>query len=73
MSYLEELTLYLCIENRDTFVDGTHVHNEILSHMPQLHSVVFYIRTDNDTIDSMRKLSNDDILQAFKNFKNQKM
>ncbi|CAF4055545.1 unnamed protein product, partial [Rotaria magnacalcarata] len=73
MSYLEELTLYLCIENRDTFVDGTHVHNEILSHMPQLHSFVFYIRTDNDTIDSMRKLSNDDILQAFKNFKNQKM
>ncbi|CAF4794882.1 unnamed protein product, partial [Rotaria magnacalcarata] len=58
MSYLEELTVYLSIENRDTFVDGTHLYKENLIHMPQLHSFVFYIRTDIDTTDSMRKLSN---------------
>ncbi|CAM4799714.1 unnamed protein product [Rotaria magnacalcarata] len=73
MSYLEELTVYLSIENRDTFVDGTHLHNEILIHMPQLHSFVFYIRTDIGTTDSMRKLSNNDIQQTLKKIKNQKV
>ncbi|CAM4821662.1 unnamed protein product [Rotaria magnacalcarata] len=64
MSYLEELTVYLSIENRDTFVDGTHLYKENLIHMPQLHSFVFYIRTDIDTTDSMRKLSNTQVNQS---------
>ncbi|CAF4965308.1 unnamed protein product [Rotaria socialis] len=36
MSHLKELILYLSIENRVVFVDGTRLYNEILIHMPQL-------------------------------------
>ena len=65
MLHLEELTLYLSFENRAKFVDGTHLHNEILIHMPQLHPFIFYICTRVDIADSVHQLSNDDIQQTF--------
>ncbi|CAF3034222.1 unnamed protein product [Rotaria sp. Silwood2] len=67
MSYLKELTLYLCIEKRPTFVDGTHLHNEILAHMPQLHTFNFYISMQNEINDSTIRLSNNDIQRTFTN------
>jgi hypothetical protein len=67
MSYLEELTLYLCIEKRPTFVDGTHLHNEIFTHMPQLHTFNFYIGTRIEISDSTIRLSNKDIQRTFTN------
>ena len=67
MSHLEELTLYLCIENRPTFVDDTHLDNEILAHMPQLHTFNFYISMQNEINDPTIRLSNNDIQQTFTN------
>jgi hypothetical protein len=67
MLHLEELTLYLCIENRSTFIDGTHLHNEIITHMPQLHTFNFYISMRNEIIDSTIRLSNNDIQRTFTN------
>jgi len=67
MSYLKELTLYLLIENRNRFIDGTHLQNEILVYMPQLHSFTFYISTYTNTVDLVHHLSSEDIQQTFTN------
>ncbi|CAF3210926.1 unnamed protein product, partial [Rotaria sp. Silwood2] len=45
MTYLEKLTLYLCIKIRDRFIDCFHLQNEILLYMPRLHLFTFYIST----------------------------
>ncbi|CAF4571528.1 unnamed protein product [Rotaria sp. Silwood2] len=65
MLYLEELTLYLSINNRAIFVDGTYLYNEILIHMPQLRTFSFYIRTQIDIGNSIHQLSINDIEQTF--------
>ena len=67
MSNLEELTLYLHIWNRTTFVDGTQLNNEILIHMPRLHTFKFYIASENDIANSVIRISNDDIQRTFTN------
>jgi hypothetical protein len=41
MSNLERLTLYLRVRDRDTFIDGTHLYNDILIYMPRLYSLTF--------------------------------
>jgi len=61
MSFLEKLTLYLRIKNRGTFVDSTHLENEILGYMPRLHSFTFYICTYEDTVASFRYVPSQDI------------
>ena len=67
MTGLEELTLYLYIWNRSTFVDGGHLQNEILTHMPRLHTFTFHISTRNmNDVPSVR-LSNDDLQRTFTN------
>ncbi|CAF0849799.1 unnamed protein product [Rotaria sordida] len=65
MTHLEKLTLYLRVLNRSSFINGTHLHNEILVHMPQLHTFIFYISTENDINESVHRISNDDIQQTF--------
>jgi hypothetical protein len=45
MIYLEELTLQLSVVDRSTFIDGIHLNNEILNHMPQLQTLTFDIIT----------------------------
>jgi hypothetical protein len=67
MRYLEELTLYIRIGNRSTFVDGTNIHNDILIHMPRLHTFRFYIYTEIRFDDSVHRLSDNDIQQTFTN------
>ncbi|CAF2812074.1 unnamed protein product [Rotaria sp. Silwood2] len=67
MSYLEKLTLYLRIKDRDRFIDGTHLENEILVYMPQLHSFTFYICTYIDTVGLIHNLSSEDIQRTFIN------
>jgi hypothetical protein len=67
MTHLEKLTLYLRILDRSAFVNGTHLHNEILVHMPQLHTFNFYISTENIISVSLPRKSNDDIQQTFTN------
>ncbi|CAF4116337.1 unnamed protein product [Rotaria sp. Silwood2] len=79
MIHLEKLTLYLRINARlslyhgtsglfnDTnpYVDGTHLHNNVLVYMPQLHSCKFYISTENVVTDLIHRKSTDDIQQIF--------
>jgi hypothetical protein len=67
MYNLEELTLYLGIEGRARFVDGTQLHNEILIYMARLHTFNFYIRTTAQIGHSVPYLSNEDIQKAFTN------
>ncbi|CAF4785575.1 unnamed protein product [Rotaria sp. Silwood1] len=65
MTYLEKLTLYICIHNRSTFVDGTNLHKDILIHMPRLHKFSFHIYTEIQFDDSVHHLSDNDIQQTF--------
>ncbi|CAF4943822.1 unnamed protein product, partial [Rotaria socialis] len=45
MRYLQQLTLYAIVTNRSTFIDGIHLSNEILDHIPQLQTFNFNIIT----------------------------
>ncbi|CAM4833083.1 unnamed protein product [Rotaria magnacalcarata] len=65
MSHLEERTLHVCILNRPTFVNGIHLHKEILIYMPRLDKLTFYINTTNEINDSIHRLCNDDIQRTF--------
>ncbi|CAF4152312.1 unnamed protein product [Rotaria sordida] len=67
MTYLEKLTLYLRLHDRNIFVNGTHLHREILMHMSQLHTFIFYISTEIEINDSIDRLSDNDIQQTFTN------
>jgi len=68
MSNLEELTLYLRILGGSTFISGTHLDNEILIHMPRLHTFTFYIISENAIADAAAiRISNSDIEQTFTN------
>ncbi|CAF2780685.1 unnamed protein product, partial [Rotaria sp. Silwood2] len=61
MTYLEKLTLYLCIKIRDRFIDRSHLENEILLYMPRLHSFTFYISTYDRAADLFRYVPRQDI------------
>ena len=65
MIHLEELTLYLCVENQSTFIDGTHIHNDILINMIRLYKFTFYISTENVTTKGALHPSTNDIQQTF--------
>ncbi|CAF1039382.1 unnamed protein product [Adineta ricciae] len=67
MSNLEKLTLYLRIKDQDRFADGTLLQNEILVHMPHLHSFIFYICTYINTDGLQNQLSSEDIQRTFTN------
>ncbi|CAF3380311.1 unnamed protein product, partial [Rotaria sp. Silwood2] len=67
MSHLEELTLYLNILGGPIFIDGNHLDNRILIHMPQLHTFTYYISTENAITDPVIHPSNADIQRTFKN------
>ncbi|CAF1069315.1 unnamed protein product [Rotaria sordida] len=67
MSNLEELTLYLSIQRiESTYIDGNHLYNEILIHMPQLKKFIFSINTlvINKNI-RINLPSNNDIQRSF--------
>jgi len=67
MSNLEELTLYLSIKRiESTYIDGTHLYDEILIHMPQLNKFRFSINTLVFNKDIRINLpSNNDIQHSF--------
>jgi hypothetical protein len=73
MSHLEELSLYIHILGGSTFISGTHLDNEILIHMPQLHRFIFHIVSENVIDDSSIRVSNSDIQRTFTNIEHQKM
>jgi hypothetical protein len=67
MSHLEKLTLYVCPYQRPAFVDGTHLHKEILSYMRRLHTFTVYTGTQIEFDDSVHRLSDNDIQRTFRN------
>ncbi|CAF3072325.1 unnamed protein product [Rotaria sp. Silwood2] len=73
MIHLEELTLYLHIFGGSKFIAGTHLNNEILIHMPQLHTFIFYIASDNPIADPTIRVSNDDIQRTFTNIEHRQV
>ncbi|CAF4038056.1 unnamed protein product [Rotaria sordida] len=73
MINLEELTLYITIRNRTTLIDGNHISNEILIHMPQLHTLKFCISIKIHRNHFIHYLSKNDIQQSFSNIKYQQM
>ncbi|CAF2034769.1 unnamed protein product [Rotaria magnacalcarata] len=73
MINLEELTLHLTINMATAFIDGTHIYNEILAHVPQLHIFDFCICTDTDIDRLTHQLSKDDIQRAFTNTRYQEV
>ncbi|CAF1228104.1 unnamed protein product [Rotaria sp. Silwood1] len=73
MIYLKELTLYLHIFGGSKFIAGTHLDNEILIHMPQLHTFIFYIASENVIADPTIRISNDDIQRTFTNIEHRQV
>jgi uncharacterized protein (DUF433 family) len=73
MSHLEELTLYIRILDRSTPITGTHLDNEILIHMPRLHTFTFYIASENIIGDPSIRISDSDIKRAFRNLEHRQV
>ena len=61
MSQLEKLTLSLIVYDRTSFIDGTHLVNNILNKMSYLHTFIFNIITEYITIDEELLPTPDDI------------
>ncbi|CAF4029189.1 unnamed protein product [Rotaria sordida] len=73
MSNLEELTLNITNEERNTFMDGTQLNNEIIVHMPRLSKFTFHICTKIELHHLVNYLSSDDIQRTFTNTRYQQM
>ena len=69
MSNLEMLTLLLPIKNRETFLDGIQITNEVLIHMPRLNKFIFNIRSVNEINNGTPLQSTEDIRSSFRNSK----
>ncbi|CAF4560926.1 unnamed protein product [Rotaria sp. Silwood2] len=67
MSNLKELYLYLTIQDRTTFIDGTYIYNDILVHMSRLHTFNFCFCTKISIDHLVHHLSKDDIQHTFTN------
>ncbi|CAF0916405.1 unnamed protein product [Adineta steineri] len=69
MIYLEELELCLDVSHRSTFIDGTHLKNEILIYLPRLQIFMFNIKTHSKSMSNyMYMQSNNDISRTFLNW-----
>jgi len=73
MSNLEELSLNIINQERNSFVDGTQINEKILVHMPRLYKFTFYINTETKLNHVVRYLSNDDIQRTFTNIRYQQV
>ncbi|CAF1577956.1 unnamed protein product [Rotaria magnacalcarata] len=73
MSHLKELNLYIYNWGGPTFIAGTHLDNEILIHMPRLHTFTFYFASKHGPVDPDVRISNSDILSTFTNSKYQRV
>jgi hypothetical protein len=64
MSKLEKLTLSLYVRGRTSFIDGTHLDNDIISKMPYLHTFIFDIVTEHVRIDKEHLPTSDHVRRA---------
>lgn len=69
MICLEQLIFYLTINERSTFIDGIHIENEILIHLPMLKTFTFNIITNARIINEVNRTSNEEFQQTFLNNK----
>jgi hypothetical protein len=69
MLNLEMLTLLLMVKNREPYVDGNHLDNDILVYMPRLTKFNFNIRTINQINNGIPFQSTEDIQRSFTNSK----
>jgi hypothetical protein len=70
MKYLEELSLYVTVKHQSTFIDGTHLKNEMLIYLPQLQIFTFNIKTGCEFLSNeIYMQSNDDISRTFLNWR----
>jgi hypothetical protein len=67
MICLEQLMLCLTIVQQSIFIDGTHLENEILIHMPTLQKFSFNIITYTKVTDEINQQLIDDIRRTFLN------
>jgi hypothetical protein len=67
MINIEDLTLFLNVIRIDsTYIDGTHLYNDVLAFMPQLNKFTFSINTNVlNTKPEIVFPSNDDIQHSF--------
>lgn len=73
MSKLEKLSLYLSVQNTNRFIDGNDLKENILNSMPQLNRFHFDFRSTIFLKDEIDYPSNEDILDSFKDFSNNKI
>jgi hypothetical protein len=65
MSNMEKLTLSFRVRRRTSFIDGTYLINEVLSHVSRLHTFMFDIVSETTTINAHFNPSRDDIRRTF--------
>ncbi|CAM4966216.1 unnamed protein product [Rotaria socialis] len=65
MSQLEKLTLSLVVKDRNSFIDGTQLHNDILYKMAHLHTFIFDITTRNVIFSQVLIPSSEDVRRTF--------
>ena len=70
MPNLEELYLYFRCFRRQSFIDGNHLREKILSHMSLLKIFQFNICSFVERYDRLNLLSNEDIRNTFRQFPN---
>ncbi|CAF4366289.1 unnamed protein product [Rotaria magnacalcarata] len=70
MFNLEELSLYVKICDKNTFVDGNDLKKNILNNMSRLKKFQFYIRSTTGVLNQINIPSNEDIQYTFKYFHN---
>ncbi|CAM4803619.1 unnamed protein product [Rotaria magnacalcarata] len=70
MFNLEELSLYVKICDKNTFVDGNDLKKNILNNMSRLQKLQFYIRSTTGVLNRINIPSNEDIQYTFKDFHN---
>jgi hypothetical protein len=62
MANLQELILFLIVVDKQAFIDGTYLHDQVLVHMPDLKKFTFSIRTSILTMaQDLHLLSNDEV------------
>ena len=73
MFNLEKLDLQLKVDRHKGFIDGNHLKENIINHMPRLNEFTFNIRVFNHIYNRVNFPSNEDIQHSFKDFTNNRI
>ena len=73
MFNLEKLDLQLKMDRYKGFIDGNHLKENIINHMPRLNEFTFNIRVFNHIYNRINFPSNEDIQHTFKDFTNNRI